>query len=176
MTGIPHLLNTSRLLLRPFNDGDLENVFKGLSHPAVIKYYGVNYKSITETQIQMDWFKELEANNTGIWWAINDIEGKVFYGGVGLNNLSQEHQKAEIGFWLLPSFWGKGIVQEAVNVVCIYGVEKIGLHRIEALVESENKNCKNLMAKLNFKHEGTMQDCEVKNGDFISLDIYAKLY
>ena len=176
MTGITHLLNTSRLLLRPFHDGDLENVFKGLSDPTVIKYYGVNYKSLTETQDQMAWFKELEANNTGIWWAITDIEDKLFYGGIGLNNLSQEHQKAEIGFWLLPSFWGKGIVKEAVDLVCTYGFKQIGLHRIEALVESENKNCKNLMAKLNFKHEGTMQDCEVKNGNFISLEIYAKLY
>ena len=29
------------------------------------------------------------------------------------------------------------------------------------------------LAKLNFKLEGTMQDCEVKNGEFISLDIYS---
>jgi ribosomal-protein-alanine N-acetyltransferase len=31
------------------------------------------------------------------------------------------------------------------------------------------------MKKIDFKHEGTMKDCEIKNGEFISLDIYAKL-
>jgi len=31
------------------------------------------------------------------------------------------------------------------------------------------------MAKLDFLYEGTMKDCEIKNGKFISLDIYAKL-
>jgi ribosomal-protein-alanine N-acetyltransferase len=31
------------------------------------------------------------------------------------------------------------------------------------------------MAKLDFLHEGTMTDCEIKNGAFISLDIYSKI-
>ena len=31
------------------------------------------------------------------------------------------------------------------------------------------------MAKLDFTHEGTMIECEVKNGKFINLDMYAKL-
>ena len=31
------------------------------------------------------------------------------------------------------------------------------------------------MAKLDFEYEGTMKECEIKNGKFISLDIYAKL-
>jgi len=31
------------------------------------------------------------------------------------------------------------------------------------------------MEKLNFEYEGTMKECEIKNGRFISLDIYAKL-
>ncbi len=31
------------------------------------------------------------------------------------------------------------------------------------------------MDKLDFTFEGTMKDCEIKNGKFISLDIYALL-
>ena len=31
------------------------------------------------------------------------------------------------------------------------------------------------MKKLDFTHEGTMRECEIKNGKFISLDIYAKI-
>lgn len=31
------------------------------------------------------------------------------------------------------------------------------------------------MSKLDFQLEGTMIDCEIKNGQFISLDIYAKV-
>lgn len=60
-------------------------------------------------------------------------------------------------------------------LICYYGFHKLGLHRIEGIVETENKNCKSAMAKLDFQHEGTMKECEIKNGKFISLDIYAKV-
>lgn len=59
--------------------------------------------------------------------------------------------------------------------ICNYGFNNLGLHRIEGFVETENKNCKNAMAKLDFQYEGSMKECEIKNGKFISIDIYAKL-
>jgi ribosomal-protein-alanine N-acetyltransferase len=31
------------------------------------------------------------------------------------------------------------------------------------------------MAKIGFNHEGTMVNCEVKNGKFISLAVYSKI-
>ena len=171
--GFP-ILKTSRHLLRQFTDHDLEHVFKGLSHPDVIRYYGVSYKTLEETKEQMVFFSDLEKNGTGTWWAICSLDNKTFYGAIGLNNLSIVHKKAEIGFWLLKEFWGKGIVREALPVICNYGFENFGLHRIEAFVETENANCKQILTKLKFEHEGTMKDCENKNGKFISLDIYAK--
>lgn len=168
-------LETDRIILRKITDADLENVYIGLSHPEVIKYYGVSYNSLESTKEQMTWFKELEKNETGIWWAICSRDNGTFYGAGGLNDLSKEHKKAEIGLWLLPEFWGKGIMKEAMPLICDYAFNELGLHRIEGFVESSNQNCKNAMAKLDFQHEGTMKDCEVKNGEFISLDIYAKL-
>lgn len=168
-------LTTPRLLFRQFQPDDLENVFKGLSHPDIIPYYGVSYDSLEATKAQMAFFADLEEHGTGIWWAICSPDNRVFYGAGGLNNLSKEHRKAEIGFWLLPEHWGHGIMQEAMPLICQYGFNELGLHRIEGFVESENENCKRAMAKLNFVHEGTMRDCEVKNGRFISLDIYACL-
>ncbi len=163
------------LLLRHFVESDIDNVYKGLSHPEVIKHYGISFDSLEATKKQMTWFADLEKNETGIWFAVCSFNNKTFYGAGGLNSLSKEHRKAEIGFWLLPEFWGHGIMKEAIPLICDYGFDKLGLHRIEGFVETENTNCKNAMAKLNFQHEGTMKDCEIKNGKFISLDIYAKI-
>lgn len=162
-------------MLRQFTEGDLEHVFKGLSHPDIIRYYGVSYDSLEATKEQMAWFAGLEQTGTGIWWAVCSADNTTFYGAGGLNDLKQQHRKAEIGFWLFPEFWGKGIMTEAMPLICNYGFNMLGLHRIEGLVETGNTNCKKAMAKLDFVHEGTMKDCEIKNGKFISLDIYAKL-
>lgn len=166
---------TDRLLLRPFVPEDIQNVFHGLSHPDVIKYYGVNFSSLEATKEQMQWFSDLEKSGAGIWWAICSLDNKKFYGACGFNNLSQENKKAEIGFWLLPEFWGRGIVQEASKEIIDYAFNELNLHRIEGLVEAGNENSSKALRKLGFQHEGSMRDCEIKNGKFISLDIFALL-
>ena len=58
------IIKTERLLLRQFIKSDLENVFKGLSHPDVIKYYGISYTSLEATKTQMQFFADLEKNET----------------------------------------------------------------------------------------------------------------
>ena len=168
-------IQTNRLLLRQFEKSDIENVFKGLSHPDVIKYYGISFDSLEATKEQMNWFADLKREGTGMWFAVCSLDNKTFYGGGGLNDLHKELKKAEIGFWLLPDFWGQGIMTEAMPLICDYGFDKLGLHRIEGFVESDNTNCKNAIAKLDFQYEGTMKDCEIKNEQFISLDIYSKI-
>ena len=123
----------------------------------------------------MAWFAELKKNGTGNWWAICSIDDAIFYGAGGLYYISKEHKKAEIGFWLLPEFWGKRMMAETIPLIVTYGFKHLGLHRIEGFVEAENLNCKKAMSKLNFVLEGSMKDCEVKNGKVISLDVYAIL-
>lgn len=166
-------LQTNRLSLKQFTNTDLENVFKGLSHPEVIKYYGINFKTLEATKAQMDWFKNLEETGTGLWWAIWMKETNEFCGAGGFNDLI--NNKAEIGFWLMPKFWGKGIMTEAMPLICAYGFNHLGLNRIEGFVETENHNCKKGLAKLNFNYERTEKDCEIKNGEKISIDVYSML-
>ena len=168
-------IRTNRFLLRRFSDDDLENVYNGLSHPDVIRYNGVSYDSLEATKEQMQFFADLEENGTGQWFAVCSPDNQTFYGAGGLNGLSREHKKAEIGFWLLPEHQGQGIMTEVVPIICDYGFTKLDLHRIEGWVETDNTACKKAMAKLNFTREGTLQDCEIKNGRFISLDIFAML-
>ena len=165
------IIKSKRLLLRKIVESDIQHIYNGLSNPLVIKHYGISFDSLEATKQQMKWYE----NSKQYWWAVCSKNGQEFYGAGGLNNLSKDNKKAEIGFWLLPNFWGKGIMTEAMPLICNYGFDKLKLHRIEGFVESGNENCKRAMAKLDFEHEGTMKDCEVKNGEYISVDIYAKI-
>lgn len=169
------IIKTERLLLRQFDDNDLQFVFRGLSHPEVIKYYGVSFSSINDTEEQMKWYRNLEDTGTGIWWAISSLEGNIFYGATGFNNLQEEHKKAELGFWLLPDYWGKGFIREAVPHILNYAFTHLDLHRIEAFVEAGNSNSAKALQKLGFEKEGRMRDYEVKNGKFISVDMFGRL-
>lgn len=173
MNNIFPTIETDRFILKQFTDNDLENVYKGLSNKDVIKHYGISYNSLEGTKEQLKWFNDLEINKTGLWWAIYSKSSDLFLGAGGLNNLEKEHNKAEYGFWLLPENWGKGIMKEVTPHICNYGFSKMNIHRIEGLIESNNTKVQKALAKLNFNYEGTMHDCEIKNGKYINIDIYA---
>ncbi|WP_196887498.1 GNAT family N-acetyltransferase [Aureivirga sp. CE67] len=164
-------LKTKKILLREIEYSDIKNVYKGLSDSKVIKHYGVSFHSLEETKEQMEWFAKEEQK----WFAICSLDNEEFYGAGGLNDISKMHKKAEIGLWLLPDYWGKGIMKEAMEIICNFGFEKLNLHRIEGFVDSENVKCKKAMSKIDFELEGTMRDCEIKNDKYVSVDIYSRL-
>jgi len=161
---------TNRLLLQEITSFDLEHIYSGLSHPSVIKYYGVSYDSLEATKEQLIWFEDEQQ----AWWTIRCIDDHTFYGAGGLNAICHKTHTAEIGLWLLPKFWGNGIMKEALPVICDYGLNTLKLKRIEGFVETHNINCKKAMAKLDFEHERTIDNFEMKNGVSISVDVYAK--
>lgn len=167
--------HTPRTALRPLGPADLEHVFAGLSHPDVIRHYGVSYATLEATQEQMDWYASIERAGTGLWRAIRVNEGNTFLGAIGLNNIVRDHRKGEIGFWLMPEHQGKGYISEALPVILAHGFTHMGLHRIAAEVETENQASAKVLRKHGFVHEGTLRDREWKHGRWISLEVFAKL-
>ena len=169
-------LSTERLLLRKIIAADQVTIFKGLSDPAVIKYYGVSYTSLEATAKQMKFYDDLLKEGTGIWWAVCFKKPAAdMIGACGFNYLNRKHKKMEIGYWLLPPYFGKGIMTEAVTAIINYAFATMNIHRIEAVVEAGNDDSTKLLKTLNFTYEGTLVDSEIKNGKFISLQSWALL-
>lgn len=168
-------LNTRRLLLQQFLPEDQQFVFEALSHPEVVPYYGVRYASFEDTGRQMEFYRDLEANSTGTWWKLVDRATNAGVGAIGYNNYQSQHHKAEIGYWLLPRFRGSGLVQEALEAVIHYLFFTKGLHRLEALIETENGSSARVVERAGFVLEGTLRECEMKNGRYISLWLYSLL-
>jgi ribosomal-protein-alanine N-acetyltransferase len=142
----------------------------------MIKYYGVSYDTLEDTQLQMDWFKQIWEEGTGIWWALSFKENpNELIGACGLNNKHPTHLNAELGFWILPPYQGKGLMKEAAAEVLRYGFTNFGLHRIFAMVETPNTPSNQLLISLGFTLEGCQRQTEWKNGRFIDLNWYGLL-
>jgi [ribosomal protein S5]-alanine N-acetyltransferase len=163
------------LTLRPITDEDIDWVFRGLSNPEVIRYYGVSYISLEDTRDQMHFFKEIEANETGKWWAIERLSDRQILGAAGVNHIQKIHKKGEIGYWLFPEYWAQGLSKTVIPMICEDAFGRMGLHRIEAVVEQENTASAKALLACGFTHEGLMRDAEWKPGRWISLDIYSLL-
>lgn len=168
-------LDSERFLLQQIVRADQAFIFEGLSHPEVIPYYGVWYDTFEAVGAQMDFYEEQWNSGTGCYWKIVNRQTGERTGVIGFNNYQQKHNKAEIGYWLLPRFWRKGIISEVLPVVIRYMQHDKKVHRIESLVEEGNEDSYKVMERAGFRYEGTMRDCEIKRGKYISLRIYSLL-
>ena len=164
-----------RIKLRKIRPEDVGAVYAGLSDPRVVAYYGVSYASLAATDEQIAWFEHIVSQGQGIWWAIALHENDLMIGACGLNDWCNQHRKAEIGYWLMPQHWRKGLLTEALPSILRYGLQDMGLHRIHADVEPDNEPSCALLRKFGFQLEGTLRDVELKAGKFISLHQYSLL-
>lgn len=162
-------------MLRRIVATDLPELYAGFGDPQVTHHYGVHFDSLDATREQLAWYDRLLAEGTGIWWAVCDRRTATFLGAIGLNDLKAVHRKAEIGFWLLRAHWGKGIMSDVLPHVLRHAFGDMGLHRVEAIVETDNRASGRLLARHGFSHEGTMREAERKHGRWIDLEIHALL-
>lgn len=168
-------LHTERILLRKVEQLDAPFILKGLSNDDLTKFMLIRYYTLDEVQGQMDYYANHYQNKTGFYWLMELKNNKEPIGVIGINNLSGIHKKAEIGFWLLPAFWGKGFTTEAGKAVLNFCFSQLGLNRIEATVETENPASIAIIKKLGLQHEGTFREYEINNGAFIDLMMFALL-
>ncbi|MEP7110118.1 MAG: GNAT family protein, partial [Ferruginibacter sp.] len=126
-------ISTGQFLLRKIIAADQSKIFEGLSHPAIIKYYGVSYTSMESTGAQMDFYNGLLKNESGIWWAIcyenNPAE---LIGACGFNDWHKDHKHLEIGYWLMPGKQGNGIMSKCIPLIIQYAFDILEVHRIVA--------------------------------------------
>lgn len=160
--------------LEAITSADIIHIHRGLSHPDVIRYYAVRFMTLEATKEQMDWYAGIEQAGTGRWWSIRS-DNEEFLGAIGINNIVPEHRRCELGFWLLPEHWRKGIMARALPLVIEHCFKTLGLHRIMAEVESDNQASVGVLRRAGFVHEGTLCECEWKDGRAISLDVFALL-
>jgi len=168
-------LTTNRFLLQQILPEDQQFIFEGLSHPDIIPFYGVRYESFEDTKKQMEWYEKSYKEDTGGPWKIIDKKTGEKIGVVAYYFHKAQHKKAEVGFWTFPQYWNQGIATEALKAVIEYCQNEKDIHRLEAFVEEGNIASSKVLKKLAFVYEGTMKECEIKNGKYISLLIYALL-
>lgn len=168
-------LESQRFWLKQIVPEDQAFIFKGLSNSQVIPYYGVWYETFEETKGQMEFYTREWEGGTGCHWKIVDKQTLLPAGVAGMNAYQAVHEKAEIGYWLLPEYWQKGIIQEVLPVIIRHLFANWKLHRLEAVIEEGNEASCRVTEKLGFICEGTLRESEMKKGKRISLMMYSLL-
>lgn len=82
---------------------------------------------------------------------------------------------AEMGYYIAESFWGKGLMTEAVKQVCEYVFDHSDIIRIYAEPFAYNTASCRVLEKAGFQLEGTLKSNAVKNGKILDMKMYARI-
>ena len=99
----------NRLKIRPVIESDIDNIYRGLSDPRVIEYYGVSCVNWEDAQNQMNWYKQLILDKTGAWWVLEDKINGDFLGACGLNNMQKKTSQSRNWVLATPRILGQGL-------------------------------------------------------------------
>lgn len=162
-------LSTQRLFLRRLVKQDDNEIFLLRSNELVNKYLERTKAScIEEAQEFIEKINEGISNDQCMYWAICFRNEEKLIGTICLWNFSIEHNKAEIGYELLPEFHGKGIMQEAFAKVINYGFAVLKLRKIEACTIAPNIHSIKILERNHFKRDAELEaklDPKTKNNE-----------
>jgi len=157
------VLETKRLILRPFKLSDSEQVQKLAGN-----------KQIASTTLMIphpypdgaaeEWIKthnEKYVSGRGVYFAITLKENGELVGAVNLLGIV-ESQRGELAYWVGVPYWNKGYCTEAGDAVLRYGFLDRGLNRIHARYFSRNPASGRVLEKLGMVHEGTQRQHVLK--------------
>lgn len=86
-------------------------------------------------------------------------------GMVGMHVLDRRNGKTSFGYWLAPTYWGRGLVTRAVGRLLRFAFEEEGLQRAEIRCAPENARSRAVAERLGFRLEGQLRCAERLSGD-----------
>jgi len=148
-----HLV-TPRLLMRPFTESDLGELFSLYSDTEVMKYInGGIAQTLEETKTALNRMIGNFAKHGYGMFALFERKEKRFIGRCGLQPL-EDSGLIELGYTLIPSAWGKGFATEASMEVLRSAFRDWGLEKVVAISLEENRASTRVMEKIGMIHGG----------------------
>jgi len=169
-------ITTPRLRLRWITPEDVPALFAIFGDPVVCRYW--SRPTLPDVPAARELQREIERHFTDrslFQWGIADRNTDRMVGTCTLASLSVTHRRAEIGYALARSVWGKGFVTEALPTLLKFAFETLGLHRIEADVDPRNAPSIRVLDRLGFQREGHLRERYLVSGELQDSLIYGLL-
>lgn len=143
-------------MLREFVAGDVEDIVRLDSDPAVMRFIGdgsvAGGRADAQAAIGRVLLRYREAPGTGAWHA-SRIDDGGFVGWVALKPCG-DSPDIEVGYRLVPQAWGRGYATALARATLRHGFAALGLDRIIAVTHPDNIASQRVLAKAGLGDEG----------------------
>ena len=79
----------------------------------------------------------------------------------GHTDLTERDDECELGYWLGKSFWGQGIMPEAVREILRHAFEDLRMQKVWCAYYDGNTKSKRVQEKCGFRYQWTTKDVDV---------------
>ena len=157
-------LETERLILRPWEEGDAEDLYRYACDPKVGPIAG--WPPHTSVEDSRKVIREvLSAPQT--YAVVPKKEGHAV-GSIGLmlgsaSNIGIPSTEGEIGYWIGVPFWGRGLIPEATHEIIRHGFEDLDLTKLWCGYFDGNDRSRRVQEKCGFVYHHTTESvpCQI---------------
>lgn len=173
-SSLPFVINTKRLVLRPLEFGDVDDILAYAADEEWSRYLaGTPQPYRREDAVQFVARQALTDRGGHPAWAV--VHEGTAVGGVNIR-FYYEHAVAEMGWSIHRRLWGQGLATEAARAVVDAAFSAYTqLRRIGARADARNLASHRVMEKLGMRKEGTLRQARVARGECIDETHYGLL-
>lgn len=160
-------IETDRLILRPFREGDATDLFAYLREPTAPCFFSLKLADLAGAEIEV---RKRALDDSCLAICLKEtcqVIGDLFGGGD-----DDENETASVGWNLNPQFGGQGFAFEAASALFDHLFRVKGFRRIYAYVEDHNTPSQRLCEKLGMRREGVF----IEFVSFVNDDVGNPIY
>ena len=164
---MPPPLGDGTIVLRSYTEADIPDMVRACNDPETQRWLTVLPTPYTEVdareflaQAATGW-----GTNYNALYCIADAATDRLLGGVGLHGDEAWAGVAEIGYHVAPWARCRSVATAAARLVAHWGLEVLGLARVQILADTRNTASCGVAAKLGFTREGLQRRDHGREGD-----------
>lgn len=159
------IIETERLILRPFREDDAEPMFRNwASDSEVTKFltWPAHENVAVSGQIVKSWVNNDDASQN-YQWALELRKIHEPIGSISAVQTDDRTESATIGYCIGRNWWGQGLTAEALQAVIAFFFSEVNMNCVNACHDPRNPNSGKVMKKCGMVYEGTRRAVGVNN-------------
>ncbi|MBE3597170.1 MAG: GNAT family N-acetyltransferase [Hydrogenibacillus sp.] len=133
----------------------------------------VRRHTLTDTYAFVDHSIAQQRRNEG-------FQAGIFYrhaivGVIGYHKIDWDNRKTSLGYWLIPTVQGRGVMSRACSAMLDYAFFHLGLNRMEIRAAKDNIRSRRVAERLGFTQEGIIRQAEWLHDRFVDHVVYGLL-
>lgn len=159
-------------VIRRFAPGDAEALVRHADDRRVWRHLRDRFPHPYTMTDARAWLAHAALEDPAVSFAI--ASGDELVGGIGLVLGEDVHRRtAEIGYWIGPALWNRGIATRAVGAFTRWAFERFDLDRIHGDVFEGNDASARVLEKCGYVFEGRLRKSVFKDGRTLDQLVYA---